>query len=180
MRRNYERYRQIFERYRHKTNSTIDSISEYVTRYNKLRDSEIHNCLWTANEKERFFTALARCGKGNLAEVARRVGTKSLAQITAYVGMLDEAVAWRKQSSTRHAFFDHSKLPGAVEVDDEWLAFEELAAKACIKQKEEAIFQDAEEDTFILNIQKANELAQWYRVFKFSDVGIKKCSPIGA
>jgi len=159
----YHRYSQLLAQYILEVSSAIDPPPDYTTKHHCLHDSEILNSLWTTDEKERFFTAIARCGKGNLAEVAKRIGTKSLAQVTAYVGLLDEATAWNKQSSKRKRFFDLAKIPAAVEVDDSWVEFEEKAANACGKKEVDSVIRDIEEGTFVLDVQKANELAQWYQ-----------------
>ena len=130
-----------------------------------LQDSTILNTLWTTDEKNRFFTALARCGKGNLSEVARRVGTKSLVEVTAYVGVLDEETTNRKLSTLRpKRVYDYSKMPAAIEVDDQWIAFEDrMAAEIGRKTDNETTLEDTQDDEeMLLNIEKANELAIWY------------------
>jgi hypothetical protein len=175
MKRSYERYRQLFTEHRQKFESPIDRPSDYSTKYDQLHNSEILHGQWTQDEKERFFTALSRCGKGNLSEIAKRIGTKSLAQVAAYIGLLDEATEWKKQSSKRKRFFDHAKIPGAVEVDDEWLEFEEKAAEALSKKETTTVIQDLEGENFVLDIEKANELAQWYACFWPADKGTKIC-----
>ena len=167
MRRQYERYRKLFSRCRHEAQSSTDRLSDYVTYTHRLHDSEILNCLWTADEKETFFTALARCGKGNLAEIAKRIGTKSLAEVAGYVGVLDEATRWRKNSARALRFFSHAKIPGAIEVDEEWLKFESTASTRCIQNESNLQPQDLDEESFILNIEKAQEVAQWYDLCYF-------------
>ena len=115
--------------------------------------------------------ALARCGKGGLSAVARRVGSKSLAEVTAYIGILEKATARRKMSK-RHKEYDFAKMPIAVEVTERWLAFEEKRAQVA-GQHEENHFDDGESgqegqselnahDAQVLNVDGANELAQWY------------------
>src|ERR1700739_3564239 len=41
--------------------------------------------LWTAVEKERFFNALARCGKDDIHKIAGYVGTKTEVEVRAYM-----------------------------------------------------------------------------------------------
>jgi hypothetical protein len=122
------------------------------------------NSIWSADEKERFFTALARCGKGNLPEVSRRVGSKSLAEVVVYVGLLDEQVAMRKESSKKRRIYDYEKIPAAAEVDQHWLAFEEKKAKNIGRRDDDVHTTTATpevEDT-VLNSEMTEELAGWY------------------
>lgn len=170
-RRRYERVR-----YTHILNSHIeDSLSPIdsftLPKHTRpkhspfiLQDSTILNTFWTTDEKNRFFTALARCGKGNLSEVARRVGTKSLVEVTAYVGVLDDETTKRKLSTLRPVqVYDYSKMPAAVEMDDQWIAFEDrMAAEMGRKTDDETALEDTQDDEeMLLNIDKANELAIW-------------------
>src|SRR5947207_94498 len=150
------RYARLLTAHRHESNSLIDSLSTPKSKTYPLHDSEALNMRWTGNEKEKFFIALARCGKGNLSEISRRVG-KSLVEVTAYVGLLDEATEWRKQNK-RHRVFDLRKVPSAVEVDERWMELEERMAQNMNRREKGDV---AQEDT-ILNVEKANELAGWY------------------
>jgi len=118
------------------------------------------NTKWTEEEKEKFFTALGRCGKGNLQEISRRIGTKSLVEVTAYVDLLNEETIWRKQLKRRKVF-DLRKVPAAVEVDEKWLVFEEKMATKMAKKSDIMIEMEVDQD-LVLNIEKANELAEWY------------------
>jgi hypothetical protein len=51
-----------------------------------------------------------------------------------------------------------------VEVDDQWIAFEERMSKGLGKKSDEEVDMDEAEDDedMILNVEKANELARWY------------------
>ena len=163
------RYARLLNAHRHESNSLFDPLSVPKSKSYPLQDSEILNTLWTGDEKEKFFTALARCGKGNLAEISRRIG-KSLAEVTAYVGLLDEAMEWRKMNK-RHRVYDLRKVPAAVEVDEGWLAFEERMARNMNRRETGEV---AEEDT-LLNVEKANELAGWCVPGGDTNLGIKIC-----
>src|ERR1700731_2965256 len=78
----------------------------------RLKDSTVFNTLWTADEKDKLFTALARCGKGDLKQVSQRVGSKSLVEVAAYVGLLDEETEWRRKraKSKRDRVFEHARM----------------------------------------------------------------------
>jgi hypothetical protein len=123
--------------------SAPDPLSLPHTPALKLHDSLVLNTPWTATEKAKFFTALARCGRGNLEEVARRVGTKGVVECAAYVGILEEASVGRRK---RFAGFDLRKVPAAVEVDDDWVMFEEEMVRYLQKRDEEMEEEAAEED----------------------------------
>lgn len=163
------RYARLLNIHRRETHSLIDPLSVPKSKSYPLYDSQILNTLWTGDEKEKFFTALARCGKGNLTEISRRVG-KSLAEVTAYVGLLDEATEWRKLNK-RHRVYDFRKAPAAVEVDDRWSEFEERMARN-MNRREKG--KAAGEDT-LLNVEKANELAGWCVPGEQANLGTKIC-----
>ncbi|KAI8640401.1 hypothetical protein BD408DRAFT_419831 [Parasitella parasitica] len=47
---------------------------------------------WTPAEKRRFFMAVERCSRGDVAEISRRLGpTKTVAEVGAYLNLLDGA-----------------------------------------------------------------------------------------
>ena len=125
-RKRTKRYTRLLHQYKTEVLSPHDPLSVPRKRPLSPRDSLILNIPWTGEEKDKFFTALARCGKGNLAEVARRVGTKGLVEVTAYVGLLEEAAEARRKRSRA---YDLTMVPVAVEVDDDWLKFEEGVAR---------------------------------------------------
>src|SRR5277367_5425639 len=169
LRRRHERvrYTHILNTHTKESLSRIDSLAPVKLKHKprRLQDSIILNTLWTADEKNRFFTALARCGKGNLAEVARRVGSKSLVEVTAYLGVLDEETALRKLSLLGpRRVYDYGSVSPAVEVDDQWVAFEERMALALGKTSDKEVDMEEEEDdeNMILDVEKVNELARWY------------------
>jgi hypothetical protein len=130
-----------------------------------FQGSSVLNSQWTPEEKETFFTAMARCGKGNLPEVSRRIGTKSLAEVTTYVGVLDEEVLWRKHESGKQKYFDMTKIPAAMEVDDKWLLFEERTVSEMVKKSQKGVSSEnnvMDGEDMIFNKTKASELAEWY------------------
>ena len=85
--------------------------------------------------------------------------------MTAYVGVLDEEMTLRRRSLLGpRRVFDYAMMPAAVEVDEQWLAFEERMSKGLGKKSDEEVDMDEAEDDddMILNVEKANELASWY------------------
>ena len=159
------RYIRVLKGLHNESISLIDELVPPISQTLALQDSTVLNTVWTAHEKEKFFTALARCGKGNVAEVARRIGTKSLVEVTAYIGLLDEETEWRKQSSTKHRVFDMTRVPAAREVNDKWLAYEDKMTSTILRRSERENNNHAtpeEEDAEMLfNTETANELSEW-------------------
>jgi hypothetical protein len=93
------------------------------------------------------------------------VGSKSLVEVTAYLGVLDEETALRKLSLLGpRRVYDYGSVSPAVEVDDQWVAFEERMALALGKTSDKEVDMEEEEDdeNMILDVEKANELARWY------------------
>jgi Myb-like DNA-binding domain len=154
------RYSRLLNSESQNTTSAIDPLSITANRKKRLHESIVLNTKWTEEEKEKFFTALARCGKGNLQEISRRIGTKSLVEVTAYVDLLNKETIWRKQSKRRKVF-DLRTVPAAVEVDEKWLVFEEKMAAKLAKKSDVMVEMEMDQD-MVLNIEKANELAEWY------------------
>jgi hypothetical protein len=172
-RRKHARYRYLVNDAAAQILSPIDRLPDIPVRNLHLKDSVIVNSVWTADEKDKFFTALARCGKGNLQQVSQRVGSKSLVEVVAYVGLLDEATAWRRNRAkwTRARVFDLADAPAAAEVDDEWLKLEEKCAFRMAREEEDGSEEevDEEEDNgfdedSIFDVDQANELATWYYI----------------
>ena len=130
--RKTERYTRLLHQYKTEVLSPHDPLPVPRKRLFHLRDSLILNIPWTGEEKDKFFTALARCGRGNLTEVARRVGTKGLVEVTAYVGLLEEAAETRRK---RLRAYDLRMVPAAIEVDEDWLKFEEKMARSLGKRE---------------------------------------------
>jgi hypothetical protein len=162
--RSGNRYARLLADHVYATHSAIDPFSDLTYKSRPLSSSVVMNSIWSADEKERFFTALARCGKGNLPEVSRRVGSKSLAEVVVYAGLLDEQVAMRKESSKKRRIYDYAKIPAATEVDQHWLAFEEKKAKNIGRREDDAHTTNAtpEAEETVLNSEMTEELANWY------------------
>jgi hypothetical protein len=94
-----------------------------------------------------------------------------LVEVVAYVGLLDEATAWRRNRATRTRarVYDLADVPAAAEVDDKWLELEEKCAFRMAREEEDGseVEVDEEEDNgfdedSIFDVDQANELATWY------------------
>ena len=157
--------RKRIARYKELLTETQAELLTHTPPHSELKDSVVLSTLWTAQEKDDLFTALERCGKGNLAEVVRRVGSKSLVEVTAYIGILEEETE-RIRGQSR-GVFEFERVPAAVEVDETWLEVEERYSSKIARQEdrkeirvEEGNVEDQEE--MIFSVEGGNELASWY------------------
>jgi hypothetical protein len=201
-----KQYKSLFNEASSQSLAPTDLFTDTARRRLRLKDSTVFNTLWTADEKDKLFTALARCGKGDLMQVSRRVGSKSLVEVAAYVGLLDEETEWRKKRTKRKRdqVFEHARMPAAVEVADTWLEWEErCAAKLAAAEDEEYDSEGDEEDQgdeederdeeekgdeedieldedSVFDVEHANELASWYfflsRILSNLQPGTHQCS----
>lgn len=97
------------------------------------------------------------------------MGTKSLVEVTAYVGLLDEETEQARDKKARHRYrvYDLAKVPAAVEVDDKWLEVEEeCASRIAVQEDKSDVEKDDEEEELdedeIFDVEQANELATWH------------------
>lgn len=162
--RKVDRYNRLLNQYKAEIlcDDAPDTLSIPNKRPLNFHDSFVVHTPWTAEEKAKFFTALARCGKGNLSEVAKRIGTKGLVEVTAYVGLLDEAVETRREKFTG---YNLRKVPAAAEVDEDWLKFEDKMVKRLAKREVVSPIQTdlediPEEEDQLFNSQAAGELLE--------------------
>ncbi|KAI7900001.1 uncharacterized protein BX663DRAFT_554450 [Cokeromyces recurvatus] len=73
------------------------ALEEHEMKNGPLDDEEyelsiVDGSCWTPAEKKRFFLAVERCTRGDVVEIARRVGpTKTVNEVAAYLNLLDAA-----------------------------------------------------------------------------------------
>ena len=160
--------RKRITRYKELLTETETELLAHTPRHSELKDSVVLSTLWTAQEKDNLFTALERCGKGNLPEIVRRVGSKSLVEVTAYIGILDEETERIRGQSK--GVFELERVPSAVEVDETWLEVEEIYSSKIAKQEDRketnVEMEDVEgQEEMIFSVEGGNELASWYLSF---------------
>jgi hypothetical protein len=164
-RKRLARYKEIL------TEAQTELLADPSPRFSGLEDSVVLNTFWTAHEKAKLFTALARCGKGHLEEIVRRVGSKSLVEVATYIGILDEESERRRVQGRRGRVLEFEIVPAAVEVDDSWLDVEERYSSKLARKEDrmEIEVEDEDEDEesedheeMIYNVEGGNELASWY------------------
>src|SRR3569833_2355612 len=74
-----------------------DAAVRYVTHDGpKLPESQIGLSVWTPVEKDLFFEALSRLGRGDISGIARRIRTKGELEILQYLKLLEDALEIRK------------------------------------------------------------------------------------
>lgn len=104
------------------------------------------NAFWTVKEKDQFFHALSVHSRLRPDLIAEEIGTKTLADVCAYIDMLEDglrqsgAVADDSAADVIPEYLDFERLPRedfpiAYEVCDEWVAFEESLAEAAAAQE---------------------------------------------
>ncbi|KAL7899167.1 hypothetical protein HDV63DRAFT_372493 [Trichoderma sp. SZMC 28014] len=91
---------------------------------------------WSTAEKQNFFEAVARLGKYDLPGIATKVGSKSVAEVNHYLGILQEAGESRRQQGDR-TNLELADYPAAVELSLQCCRAEEEAADE-ISLKQEA------------------------------------------
>ena len=79
------------------------------------------NTYWTSDEKHRLFHHLKRFSRLRLDLVAEAMATKTLAEVSAYIGHLDGIIHRNSYKYQRK----ENPPPAAMEVSDGWIAFEE-------------------------------------------------------
>ncbi|KAI0161651.1 hypothetical protein GGR52DRAFT_585908 [Hypoxylon sp. FL1284] len=103
----------------------------------QLGHSRVGAVLWTAAEKQAYFSALGRLGRDDCAGIAARIGAKSALEVRQYTMLLDEADRTRcaEGGDRRRALLNDA--PAAAELSTELCAALEAAADdAAVRQEE--------------------------------------------
>lgn len=144
------------EGYRQLYNETVNEIVREPPSDHQelLPPSQIGITMWSSEEKDSFFTALAKKGRGNLPGIADSIGTKSEFEVHVYIKLLQDAVVRQHLHSPRNHLFDVSAAPAAFEVSPECSAALELSADtlSVIQKKAEVKCEKKEHhDMWLLN-----------------------------
>ncbi|KAI6087967.1 hypothetical protein F4821DRAFT_234934 [Hypoxylon rubiginosum] len=104
----------------------------------RLGHTQVGAVVWTAAEKQAYFSALGRLGRDDLAGIASRIGTKSVLEVRQYTMLLEEAdrtglsEAERTQRAPRM-----TDIPAAAELSTELcLALEDAADDLSLRQEQ--------------------------------------------
>lgn len=99
-----------------------------------LPKSQIGMTVWSTMEKERFFEALSRLGRDDVAGIARRVRTKGEMEVRQYMKLLQDSIS-RRQELDELPPLSLADFPAAVELSHECCeALEEAADKLAARQ----------------------------------------------
>lgn len=120
------------DEYRQLYNETVNEIvhESPSQRQKLLQPSQIGITIWSSEEKEIFFAALANRGRGDLPGIARAIGTKSELEVHVYLKLLQDAVVREHLYNRRNQLFDVSAAPAAFEISAACSAALELSAEA--------------------------------------------------
>ncbi|PQE29104.1 RNA polymerase i-specific transcription initiation factor rrn5 protein [Rutstroemia sp. NJR-2017a BBW] len=99
-----------------------------------LEASQIGSSTWSVEEKNDFFTGLARMGKDDVRTIAARVRTKSEVEVQEYIQVLDQAYRDKKSHGTR--LLEQMDFPIALEITPECSTIMERAADALAIRQE--------------------------------------------
>lgn len=105
------------------------------------------NAYWTAQEKDAFFHALSVHSRLRPDLIAEEIGTKSLADVCAYMDMLEDGMKRNPSSSNDDAtadarglvFASRDDFPIAYEVSEKWTDFEDELAEALMADEPDMI-----------------------------------------
>ncbi|KAH8803144.1 hypothetical protein F5884DRAFT_804555 [Xylogone sp. PMI_703] len=124
----------------------------------RIRESQIGSSLWSAAEKDMFFSSLSRMGKGNVRGIAAQIGSKSEVQVQEYIHVLKTSLVDRPTES-----IDYTDYPIAFEISQECCAMLEQAA-----------------DWIATSQNRQEELAERTRWGQFWLLDTKACKLLGA
>ncbi|KAI1267183.1 hypothetical protein F5Y18DRAFT_379266 [Xylariaceae sp. FL1019] len=110
----------------------------------QLETTQVGAVTWSASEKASLFTATSCLGRGDIANIASRIGTKSELEVTQYLILLGSADRQRRSDEgKRSRAVRPSDIPAAVELSAECTAALEVAADA-LSLRQEAYEEDVE------------------------------------
>lgn len=119
----------------HAASQYVPAGGEQFDKRIELPDSQIGMCVWTTMEKERFFEALGRLGRDDVAGISQRVRTKGEMEIRQYMKLLQDGLDHRRQQN-RLEPLELADFPAAVELSHECCqALEDMADHIAIKQE---------------------------------------------
>ncbi|KAG9249298.1 hypothetical protein BJ878DRAFT_1759 [Calycina marina] len=156
--------------YRKLFNSDIDNIATPSTKKTaaELVESQIGSSVWTAKEKELFFSALGRLGRDNVHAIALRIGTKSELEVQEYVHVLHDALKPRMTGEqSNKPLLQSMDFPAAAEINEECCVVLERAAD-CLSSLQECYEIEKEAtkwsgDSWLVTQKLANTLEKQRR-----------------
>lgn len=98
----------------------------------------VPSAYWSTEEKNCFFHALAIHSRLRPDLISEEIGSKSLADVCAYVDMLEEGLLQSQEDSSDFYPIPRDNFPGAHEVSEKWEAFEDSVAETVMGTEPEA------------------------------------------
>ncbi|CAF9912025.1 hypothetical protein IMSHALPRED_010680 [Imshaugia aleurites] len=152
--------------YRGLFNSTVKEIASNKSSEtdNLLKESQIGVTLWSPDDKEAFFRALARRGRQDIRGIAADIGSKSDSEVYVYSDMLYKAAVDQQIHESRKNMLDTSRLEAALDVHGDCCAALDLAAEAlsALEQNEvERVEKNRHGDLAVLTPRIARWLEGW-------------------
>lgn len=128
-----------------------DAVARSITEYQEpLETSQIGSSIWTAEEKDMFFSALSRLGRDNVRDIASRIDTKSEIEVQEYIQLLHEGMMEQKPNK----LLGITDLPAAIDISEECCVVLERAGDALASRQERAEEEVEEakwDDVWLLN-----------------------------
>ena len=128
------------DEYRVLLNSTVrDIASGYVSEAVPLPPNQVGVTIWLSEEKETFFSVLARRGHHDIKGIAADIGSKSESEVYTYLELLQNAMAEQNAHVHRKQILTIDGIEPALEVSQQCCAALDLAAEAVsvLQHKEE-------------------------------------------
>lgn len=138
--------------YRNLLNDTLGEIGKNTAsgELKPLRGSQIGITVWSRNEKEIFFSALATKGRGDISGISAIVGSKTELEVHVYLQLLRKATMEHHLYDRHRQLLCQSDIAGAFEVSKDCCDVLDLAADAL------GVLQEKKEQ--VLEIEKYGEL----------------------
>lgn len=118
-------------------NEDIDDAKEKITadpKPSKFFTSQIGMVVWTATEKQLFFDAVGKLGKGDLRGIASRIQTKSIPEVTQYMQLLEKEATSRVAQN--RDIVTKADIPAAAEISLQCcLALDAAADELSLRQQ---------------------------------------------
>lgn len=105
--------------YRNLVNSAIEETAGIANDdIEPLPPSQVGACFWSSEEKETLFSILPRTGPHELKALSRRIATKTEAEVSAYLLLLQSHIPQNNSKSSQASDVDYVSEPAAHEVGD--------------------------------------------------------------
>ncbi|KAK5944510.1 hypothetical protein PMZ80_003792 [Knufia obscura] len=124
------RWKQLSKNYNDQYLELFRQSQQIVDVDEPLLTSQIGSVVWTTDEKQRFFDALARKGHRNVPAIAAAIKSKSQVEVMQLLLKLKDADIDRQRFSRYAKNVTHAEIDAAIEVDEDLDTLLEDAADA--------------------------------------------------